>query len=74
MNTIIVKADNKITKALVSIFEAFGVNFEVKKDKQDQESPYDPEFVAMVLKRSSNAKKGEAVEYTEELKNKIFRP
>jgi len=36
MNTIIVKADNKITKALISIFEAFGVSFEVKKSGKEK--------------------------------------
>lgn len=53
MNTIIIKADNKSTKALVALFEAFGVVFEVKKEKEEK-SPYDPTFVNKVLKASKD--------------------
>lgn len=71
MNTITVKADNRMTKALITIFEAFGLSFDVKKAKE-KDSPYDPEFVKMILERAENAKKGETVVYTEELKNELF--
>ena len=49
MNTITVRADNKMSKALIPIFEAFGHSFNVKK-KKEKDSSYDPEFVDMVLK------------------------
>ena len=50
MNTIIVHADSKISKALVAIFKALNVSYEIKKENsKEEESPYDPEFVKMVL-------------------------
>ena len=55
MNTIIVHADSKVSKALVAIFKALNVSYEIKKENsKEEESPYDPEFVKMVL----NARKG----------------
>ena len=73
MNTIIVKADKKITKALIAIFEAFGVAFEIKKNEKSEESPYDPKFVEKILDRSKSAKKGSTVVYTEKLKKELFQ-
>lgn len=64
MNTIIVKADNKMTKALVAIFEAFGLSFDVKKDGAKEGSLYDEEFVSKVLERSKSAKSGNTVPYS----------
>ena len=50
MNTIIVHADSKISKALIAIFKALNVSYEIKKEhSKGEESPYDPEFVKMVL-------------------------
>ncbi len=62
MNTIIVHADSKVSKALIAVFKALNVSFEVMKetkkadpspdnyrDGQAEESPYDPAFVKMVL-------------------------
>jgi hypothetical protein len=63
MNTYIVHADSKVSKALIAIFKALNVSFEVvKKTEKDtsfselaDQNPYDPEFVKMVLKsRKSN--------------------
>lgn len=62
MNTIIVHADNKVTKALITILEAFKVSFELKKENKTEESTYDPEFVKMVLKRTESVKQGETIE------------
>ena len=62
MNTITVYADSKITKALIAIFKALSVSFELKKDVKKEEKPYDPEFVKMVLERSESAKKGNTIE------------
>ena len=45
MNTIIVHADSKVSKALIAIFKALNVTYEIKKEN----STYDPEFVKMVL-------------------------
>lgn len=73
MNTIIVKADKKITKVLITIFDALGVPFEIKKDKKSTEDTYDAEFVKKVLERSKSAKKGNTVVYDEALKNELFK-
>ncbi len=63
MNTFIVQADSKVSKALIAIFKAMNVSFEMKKDiKNEDKSPYDPEFVKMVLERTQNAKKGNVLE------------
>ena len=45
MNTIIVHADSKISKALIAIFKALNVSYEINKENSKEESPYDPEFV-----------------------------
>ena len=49
MNTIIVHADSKVSKALIAIFKALNVSYEIKKENSKEERPYDPEFVKMVL-------------------------
>ena len=50
MNTIIVHADLKVSKALIAIFKALNLSYEIKKEVcKEEESPYDPEFVKMVL-------------------------
>ena len=50
MNTIIVHADSKVSKALIAIFKALNLSYEIKKENsKEEESPYDPEFVKMVL-------------------------
>ena len=50
MNTIIVHADSKVSKALIAIFKALNVSYEIKKENsKEEESPYDAEFVKMVL-------------------------
>jgi hypothetical protein len=69
MNTIVVKADHKVTKALVSIFEAFGLSFEVKKDIQSVDHSYDPDFVNMVIKAS----KDDGIVLSNEYKDDLFQ-
>ena len=54
MNTITVHADSKITKALIAIFKALNVSFELKKDVKKEDKPYDPEFVKMILEASKS--------------------
>ena len=59
MNTIIVHADSKVSKALIAIFKALNVSYEIKKENsKEEESPYDAEFVKKILERSENAKRG----------------
>ncbi len=73
MDTFIVHADSKVSKALVAIFKALNVSYEIKKEKITKEdSPYDPEFVKKILERSESAKRGNVVEYTPELKQQWF--
>jgi hypothetical protein len=52
MDTFIVHANSKVSKALKAIFKALNVSYELQK----KESPYDSEFVKMVLesRNSSN--------------------
>lgn len=77
MNTIVIKADNKLTKALVAFCKALGLSYEVKKEDtvitcNEEESPYDPEFVKMILERAESAKKGNTVVFDDELREKLF--
>ena len=59
MNTIIVHADLKVSKALIAIFKALNLSYEIKKEIcKEEESPYDPEFVKKILERSENVKRG----------------
>ena len=59
MNTIIVHANSKVSKALIAIFKALNVSYEIKKENyKEEESPYDPEFVKKILERSENVKRG----------------
>ena len=68
MNTIIVHADSKVSKALVAIFKALNVSYEIKKENSKEESPYDPEFVKMVLEaRKSNSRRVLDDSYKKEL-------
>jgi response regulator RpfG family c-di-GMP phosphodiesterase len=78
MNTIIIKADNKLTKALVAICSALNLTYEVKKDEalssvvEEEGAVYDPEFVKMVLERAESARKGNTVPYTDEMRKELF--
>lgn len=77
MNTIVIKADNKLTKALVSICKALNLTYEIKKEDtittcNEEESPYDPEFVKMILERAESAKNGNTVVFDDELREKLF--
>ena len=68
MNTIIVQADSKVSKALIAIFKALNVSYEIKKENSKEESPYDPEFVKMVLEaRKSNSRRVLDDSYKKEL-------
>lgn len=53
--------DRKILKAVRAILESFEVPFEELRS----ESPYDPEFVAMVKQSQQEAEKGETVTFEE---------
>jgi len=70
METIIIQAESKKAKALKQFLKAFGIDFKVEQTKE--ESPYDPAFVKKILERSENAKKGNTIEYTPELKKEWF--
>jgi hypothetical protein len=71
MDTFVVRADSKTSKALITIFKAFNVSFEVHKDKkQKEESPYDPEFIKMVLEGNKN---NERILFTVEYKKELFQ-
>ena len=70
METIIIRADSRKAKALKQFLKAFGIDFKVEQTAE--ESPYDPEFVNKILERSENAKKGNTIEYTPELKKEWF--
>lgn len=61
MNTIIVHADSKVSKALIALFKAMNVSFEVKKENKTEESPYNPEFVKKIL-AAKNEKGGKIID------------
>ncbi len=65
METIIIQADSKKMKALKGFLKAFQIPFTAPKK---EESPYDPEFVKMVLEASnSNNRRVLDDEYKKEL-------
>lgn len=70
MNTIVVQADSKVSKALIAIFKAMNLTYEVKKSNSKDESTYDPEFVKKVLEERN--KKGGII-YDEEYKRRLFQ-
>jgi hypothetical protein len=70
MKTVNIKADNKITKALIKIFEAFKLSFDVKNEKEKNESSNKPEFFDMVLKLR-NEEGGKLI--TDDYKKALFQ-
>lgn len=71
MNTFVVHADTKTSKALITIFKAFNVSFELQTEKKkSDDSPYDPKFVEMVLEES---KQNEGVILTDDYKKGLFQ-
>lgn len=70
MNTIVVQADSKVSKALIAIFKAMNLTYEVKKSNSKDESTYDPEFVKKVLEERN--KKGGII-YDEDYKKRLFQ-
>ena len=69
MTTYIVQADSKVSRALIAIFKALNVNFEVlKKNNNEGDSLYNPEFEKMVLEaRKSNNRRVLGDAYKKEL-------
>ena len=62
MTTYIVQVDSKVSKALIAIFKALNVTFEVKKEtNKEGDSPYDPEFEKKVL-RAREEKGGKTID------------
>lgn len=56
--------DPQIIKAVKALLKGFEVNY-----KEDSDSPYDPEFVAQILKSEKQIKEGKTIKMTnEELK------
>ena len=53
--------DRKILKSVRAVLETFEVPFEEARS----DSPYDPEFVAMVKESQQEAKEGKAVTFEE---------
>jgi hypothetical protein len=70
METIIIQAESRKAKALIQFLKVFGVAFKVQQTAD--ENPYDPAFVKKILKRAESARKGNTVEYTEELRKELF--
>lgn len=67
METIIIQADAKKAKAIKEFLKAFDITFKTSKK---EESPYDPEFVKIVLKAS---KEEGSTPLTKEYKRNYFR-
>ena len=71
MDTIIVKANKKQSKIVREFLESQKVKYAISSEERilnDEESPYDPEFVEMVLK----AKKGKSTKLNPENIWKVF--
>ncbi len=61
MDTIIVKANKKQSKIVREFLESQKVKYAVSSEEQildEEKSPYDPEFVEMILRSSQQAKEG----------------
>lgn len=58
METIIIQADKEKASALKHFLDAFQVDYEIE---DDDESPYNPEFVKEILERSKSARKGDTI-------------
>ena len=67
METITVQAEGETLEKLKEMLLEWKLNFKVEKEK-----PYNPEFVKMILERSENAKKGNVIPLTKELRKELF--
>jgi hypothetical protein len=70
METIIIQAKSKKAKALKQFLKAFDIEFKVKVE--EDESPYNPEFVKKILERAKSAREGNTVAYDEKLREELF--
>jgi hypothetical protein len=69
METLIIESEGATLEKIKAYLSELKVSFKSKKIK---EKPYNPEFVKMLLERSENAKNGNTVPYTEELRKELF--
>jgi hypothetical protein len=69
MEIIVIETEGKTLEKIKEFLKEINVNFKIKTKK---EKPYDPEFVKMVLNRFENAKNGNVVKYTPEIKQQWF--
>lgn len=69
MNTFTVQANEKMSKILIELFKALGLSFQVKKNKPEDVSTYNPDFVKMVL----DARNDDEFLLTEEYKKDLFK-
>jgi hypothetical protein len=73
METLIIKSDDKNTLDKIKKYlKDLKVSFKTETSANEDESPYDPEFVKMVLERAKSAREGNTVPYTEELRKELF--
>lgn len=72
METIIIhSADTATLQKIKTFLGTLKVSYETMNTEED-ESPYDPEFVKMVLERAESARQGNVIEYTDELRKELF--
>ena len=69
METLIIESEGDTLEKIKSFLSELKVSFKTKKKK---EKPYNPEFVKKILERSENAKKGNVVVFTDELRKELF--
>jgi hypothetical protein len=73
METLIIKSDDKNTLDKIKKYlKDLKVSFKTETTPNEDDSPYDPEFVKMVLERAKSAREGNTVTYTAELRKELF--
>lgn len=59
--TIIINDSSKQAKAIISMLKAFDFVKFVSKEKKEEKSPYNPEFVRKIKKAEQEIKDGETI-------------
>jgi len=63
METLIIKSDDKNTLDKIKKYlKDLKVSFKTETSANEDDSPYDPEFVKMVLERAKSAREGNTIE------------
>jgi non-canonical (house-cleaning) NTP pyrophosphatase len=75
METLIIHTEKEKLSALKDFLKEMNITFEVKKSRSTSDkdkSPYDPEFVKMILERTESANQGNTITYDDKLRKELF--